>query len=390
MLKIRAKKSSIEHSLMLQGKYPHKAYVDKLLTEIDTKLSLLDYKRVVKGTLFNTDKFAEDINTVYKDLCILFELVEEMAVQKYTELEAFTNGFLLALESEADKADLKAREELEATTLNADIVFFSDASTFAFNNEVAVYDMGTLEFAPQSKALGTVSGSGFEIEDVVFEIDGKRISDYNLSGETVKLGGKIDKNFYTYELPEESRSVSSFKLATQDLIADESYHYDIYGDKGFIEVQRNGEMEKHEQLVFDQSFYATANTRYTFYLHNATYIDFDFTVEPSYKSFTSYNNSGLQRDEFTKYEFTVRAGSMFSISSDGEVYATKEEPAVNDSELYIANTTISKSFYIIESIPGPALSLPVKLYIYNADESNLNIKSVAVKEVSDIAGGVIS
>ena len=390
MLKIRAKKSNIEHMLMLQGKYPHKAYVDKLLTEIDTKLSLLDYKRVSKGAQFDTDKFTEDMNTVYKDLCILFELVEEMAVQKYTELEAFTNGFLLALESEADKADLKAREELEATSLNADVVFFSDAATLTYNNEVAVYDIGTLEFNPQSKVLGTVSGSGFEIEDVVFEIDGKRISDYNMSGETIKLGGQIDKNFYTYELSEEDRPASSFKVATQDLIADESYHYDIYGDKGLIEVQANGKIEVHEQMVFDQSFYATANTRYTFYLHNATYIDFDFTVEPSYKNFTSYTNSGLQRDDFIKYEFVARAGSMFSISSDGEVYATKEESAVNDSELYIANATISKSFYIIESIPGPALMLPAKLYIYNADESDLNIKSVAVKEVSDIAGGVIS
>lgn len=390
LLKVRAKKNEIEHHLMLQGKYPHKSYIDKLLSDIDTRLALIDHKRIVKGASFDTQQFNDEINTVYKDLSILFQLVDEMAAEKYVELQAFTNGFLLSLEAEADKVDLKANEELESTTLNADIVYFGDASTLTYNNEIAVLDIGDIEFKPQSKVLGTVTGSGYELADIVFEIGGKRISDYNLSGETYKLDGEVERNTYTHEIDSTNSVNSAFKLAVQDILADESYQYEIYGDKGCVQVLANATPEQHVQMVFDTSFFPAKQTRYAFYLHNATYIDFDFTTEPLYKNFSSYTNSGLQRDEFTKFEFVVPAGCMFSVSSDGETYATKEEPAVNGDGLYIANSTMSKSFYIIEAIPGPNLILPVKLYVYNADEKKLNIKSVAVKEVVDLAGGVAS
>ena len=124
-------------------------------------------------------------------------------------------------------------------------------------------------------------------------------------------------------------------------------------------------------------------------MHNATYINFEFDSEPLAKNFSAYTNNGMQRDEFIKYEFTVQAGCSFSVSSDGEVCATKEEPAINGDDLYIASNTQSTSFYIIEYIPGSSLSLPVKLYIYNTNEEELNVKSVAVKEIADIAGGII-
>lgn len=389
LLKINAKKNEIEHMLMLQGKYPRKAYVDRLLGDINTKLALLDYKKVARGSSFDVSKFNEDINAIYGDLKILFSLVDEMAIEKYAELESFVNGFLLSLEAEADRADLKAREELESTTLNADIVYFSDASNLAYDNEVAVIDCGDLSFRPQSKVLGTVTGAGYETEDVVFDIGGKRISDYNLSGETLKLGGEVTKNYYTYTT-EQGATGASIVVADQDIVADESYGYEIYGGKNLIKVDRPGKLSYLDDFVSEKDYYSEANATYTFYLHNATYIDFDFSVEPSEKNFTSYNNSGLQRDEFVKYQFKLPRVSAFVISTDGTTYATKEEPAVNGDELYIANTSLAKDFYIIESVPGEDLSLPVKMYIYNAQEEYLDVKSMAIKQVTDIAGGILS
>jgi hypothetical protein len=85
----------------------------------------------------------------------------------------------------------------------------------------------------------------------------------------------------------------------------------------------------------------------------------------------------------------VQSGCSFSISSDGIVYASKEEAAVNGDDLYIAGNTTSRSFDIVETIPGPNIILPVKMYVYNAKEDVLNIKSVAIKEITDISGGVI-
>lgn len=387
LLKIKAKKGEIEHLLMLQGKHPHKAYVDRLLADIDTKLALIDYKKVAKGTLFDTKKFNEDINAIYEDLHILFLLIDEMAIKKYAELEGYVNGYLLSLEADADRADLKAREELEATTLNADVAYFGDASELSYNNEIACIYCGLLNFRPQSKVFGTVTGTGFELEDVVFEIGDKRISDYNFSGETLKLGGEVSKNYYTYEPSPQDATHSSFRVAVQDLVADESYIYEIYGGKNLIKVQPEGRLTYLEELQADKSYYAEANTTYTFYLHDATHIDFDFNTEPLAKNFTSYSNSGLLRDEFTKYEFTMKKGAAFTIITDGVTYATKEEPSVSGDELYIANGTIAKDFYVIETVPGEDLYLEAKVYIYNAQEEYLDIKSVAIKEIVDIAGG---
>ena len=175
--KLAVLKELIEQSLVRDGEYPNKKYINHLLQDIDTRYCLLNHNDVNTADEFDTDAFNLDLYYIKKDLDILYSIINEIAEKKYVELESFVNGYLLSMEEDADQADKKAQLDLEATSLGADIVYFKDTPpTIEYDNTTAIIDLGTISFEPLSKILCYVDGSGFEMKNAVFDFgDDKRL-----------------------------------------------------------------------------------------------------------------------------------------------------------------------------------------------------------------------
>jgi len=382
--KIKELKELTERALLQQGEFPDKAYVKQLLGEMDTRYAIFKYDDVRPDTKFDLVKMVNDLRCIQKDLNIIYEIVNELARDKYNRLEAFVNGYLSSLENIADKADKKAMEEIETTSLGASMVFFTnDVSAVRIENTTATIQITNLKCTPQSKLYGSIIGTGFNIEDVVFQVDGHKFSPYSVNNSTFKVGGELERNTYTYAVNEDYPVGSAFKIPNSAIGASERNNYEVYGARDKVKEMSN----THSALVPVtelQGNVAANTTTYSFYIGNATKIIFDFSAEPTYKNFSSYENKNLDKDRIYHFEFTVPAGTSFSWVHDGTIFATKEKISVNGSELCIVENTMAKDFIIYEYAPGDKVVYDdVKIIIHNIRQEVFCIESVAIKEISE-------
>jgi len=382
--KLREMKELIERALLQQGEFPDKAYVKQLLGGMDTRYAIFEFENVQPDTKFDLAKMVNDLRCIQKDLRIIYEIVDELAREKYNRLEAFVNGYLSSLEDIADKADKKAMEEMETSSLGASIIFFTnDVSDAQIDNTTATIRITNLRCTPQSKLYGSIIGTGFNIEDVVFQIGERRFSPYSVNNSTFKVGGSLERNTYTYAINEDYPVGSAFKIPNSSIEASERNQYEAYGARDKVKETSN----THSALVAVtelQGVTTTETTTYSFYIGDATKITFDFSIEPTYKNFSSYENQNLDRNRIYRFEFTVPAGTAFSWIHDGTIFATKEKVSVNGSELCIVENTMAKDFIIYEYAPGDKVVYDdVKVVIHNIRQEVFRIESVAIKEISE-------
>lgn len=383
--KIAIVKNYLEQALISKGDYPDSKRVKQILSDLDTRGALFEYKNVYPDTGFDTNKFNDDLYIIKKDLEVLYDIVKEIATKKYVELEAYVNGYLLTLERQADMIDRKAAEEVESTALNAKIVYFTDYTpAVKFETGRAVIDIGKIECEAQSRIYGTLRGTGFYLQDAVFDFDGQKISPFDVNQETIKNGGSLTKKVYEYNLNGDDPTGTGFRIVCPDININSHNRYTIYSDKNKMDFISASE---HTHKDFQSSISETVESETTieFYLYDATHISIECSQEPISKSFDAYESYALRRDKFYRYSVTLAAGTHINIETDGTPWAANEKAAVNDDSLYVATPTISRNFIIIEETPGEKVSFNnVKLYIYEPDINNFSVSSIAVKEISDL------
>ena len=385
--KIKVQKDLIERSLLKEGSYPDKQYVKQLVDNIGTRLAILDYINVEAGETVNIDKINNDMYAVYQDLKILYSIVAELANDKYIKLEAYINGYLNTIEELADRADKHAVQSIESTALNAQTVYYTNQLPSArYRNSDVIISLGSIMCSPQSKIIGYVEGDGFDNDKAVFSIGSHNITPYPVNNSYFKSGGTVQRNTYTYAVTDNDliAGASRFKIPIESLSAQEHYHYDIYGgrdmiykknDTGIAVTDYRQEFNKETESV----------TSYSFYLTDATKINFEFSNTPIKTSFTEYANTSLKRNDITKFEFTIDKDTAFSFSTDGSTFATKETSAINNNSLYVANNTKARDFTIYEYQPGKKVNYDnVTLRIYNVNQSEFHIDMIAIKEINDL------
>lgn len=376
----------LERSIIDDGEYPDKKYVNQLLEDISTRLAIFDYEKVKPDTKLDLAKMNKDFYCIRKDLGILYEIIDELAGKKYRELEAYVNGYLLTLETIADKADKKAREDIEATALGAKNIFFKDSMpSVSFDHGIATMSLGNFECTAGSKIYATIKGYGFLQTQVAFLLNDRQLLPYNINRDTVTFGDSVKKNSYTYSVPKTVVVQSAFKIANTSIKVDKSHRYEAYG--GMNQLQK-ATANRVSLLSFKNgvSYETASTTQYSFYLTNATQIRFEFTQEPQKKNFYDDEILGLRRDKMYHYEFTLGKDAQFNIETNGIVYATKEKLSINDKELYVSGYTQARDFLINEYEPAGKVSIrDAKIKIYDVEEDAFRIDAIAIKEIPETA-----
>ena len=377
----------LEHSLIERGECPDKQYVNQLLSDVDTRLAIFDYEDVEPDTKLDVKKMNEDLKLIKKDLDILYEIVTELSGKMYRELESYVNGYLLTLEGIADKADTRAREDLEATSLGAKAVYFKDSMPeTSFENGNATISLGDIQCSANSKIYGVIRGRGFLQSQVVFLLNGKNIMPYSVNRDMLDLGGKTKKTSYTYSLPQETAYRSTFKIANASIKVTPKHHYEAYGGANCM-YKATANSDSLESFTIGMAYDTEETTQYSFYLTNATRIRFDFSQAPERRNFYEDDITGLRRDKMYYYEFTLPKDCSFDIDTNGILYARKEKLSIHDGELYVSEYTMAKDFLINEYEPAEPVTIKdAKVRIHNVDEGTFRIDSIAIKEIVKTEG----
>lgn len=382
--KIRVLREMLERMLVDDGEYPDKKYINHLLDDMDTRLAVFSYENVQMDTSLDVHKMNKDFYIIRQDLEILYGIIEELSGKMYRELESYVNGYLLTLESIADAADKRAREDLQSTSLGAKTIYFTDqVDSMTFAEGAAVIRIGDIKCKSGSKIYATINGTGFAKDQVVFDIGGKKVLPYSIGREMVKMEGGTKKVSYTYSLPSKSSYGSAFRIANTSINVVHSHKYEAYGGSDQMErttATENALIKLHNGV----SYAASMDTQYSFYLTNATCIRFDFSKPPVRKNFYEDDIRGLQRDKMYHYEFTLPKGAEFRIDMDGITYATKEPLSMKDGSLYVTQHTKAKDFLINEYEPAEEITIhDVTAKISDVTEGSFRIESIAVKEIED-------
>lgn len=385
--KNKALREMLERSVIDRGEYPDKNYITQLLNDIDMRLSVFKYDKVSPDTKLDVQKMNKDTHSIYKDLEILYEIVTELEGQKYKELEAYVNGYLLTLENIADMADKKAREDIESTSLGAKVICFkSSLPEVSFDNSIATIKLGDITCDGCSKIYGTISGRGFLQSSVVFDFgagEHQKVLPYAVNRDMVQLGGKIKKVSYTYTMPKSYSYGAAFKIANASIKVDPSHKYEAYGGANMLR-KTTANSDGLVRFLNASSYETGETTQYSFYLTNATKIRFDFSEEPVSRNFSEDDIMGLRRDKVYYYELTLKRDASFNIETNGIMYAKKEKLSINGHELYISGYTRATDFLINEYEPAaPVVLKDVKVRIYGVNENAFRIDSIAVKEIPE-------
>lgn len=388
LLKINTHKELITNSLLRQGSYPNKKYVNSLLTEIDTRLAILDYIKVQSGDTLDVEKLNNDLQRVKKDFEILYAIVNEIARTKYIELESKINAYLLSLEENVKRAEKETEFQLETTSLGGNTIYFTDQMPIhTKSNTTVTLELGNIFCNVKSKLMCYIYGAGFRQEDVSFQIGDSTVSPYIVNREYIKVDGDLTTHIYNVNIDNDINISSSYVLLESG--ANTKYNYNVYGGKNNITaLGLNGKiLIPYTQEV--EIWSNDLNTDFSFFITNGTYINFDFSATPITQNFEGYEIIGLEKDNFKKISFTMPIGSCFKFKTDCTVYAEQESVSVTDEKLYLTSIPKARDFTIYEQSSIETKEFQdIKVTIRNVDYEFFYLNSIAIKEVLDYAGGV--
>ena len=132
--KIDFYKSRITNDLARRGIYPDDERINKQIKNINTMLGIFQYKAVSSGETFDTKKFNEDVEYIYQDLKILYELVYELTIKEFEELQIYCETHLTELRKMAEHYQYRTKLELDSTYLGTTVLYQSNSYNSSMNN----------------------------------------------------------------------------------------------------------------------------------------------------------------------------------------------------------------------------------------------------------------
>jgi hypothetical protein len=377
--KIRYYKQRIMQELTRVGIYPNTVAVNERLEDFDAKLALFTHAYIAAGETFDTDQFNEEFQLIREDLKIIYQLVYELAVERYEELRKYANTHMAEFNNMANKYLYKTKLEIDSTALGDTAYFQTSGYDITTEKSTAHIDLGPLEVHSGSRLACIFDADSIEPQNVVFSFDKQNCSPYSLNHDFLTVPGAIKYNKYTYDMPDEETVNAMRIMNLTGFTPSIENRYIIYGGRN--------------QIATDSSYYEKENGvalsfsdagRITFYVVGGTFINFTFNKKPLSQNFTG--TSIEQIDKHQKFTMEYDVGFVIDFATDGVVYATRENGIVRNGMLYYPTSSSVQTFYIEEYLMENKTSYKdVSVTISNLkDNRPLMINTIAIKELTSL------
>lgn len=390
LAKTRFYKKQVIQSYIKRGYFPSDEEILAALADIDTRGALLDTYLSAKGSLFNTKEINYMFECIYKDLNILYEVLEDILVNDYNALKLDIEAKMTELEQKAYNLKRRMNEEVNSTTYGTTIFFQANSWKSETTDNTTVVSLGEMALIDGSQIALFANVNNIDAQSVYFKLESNEHTfyalPYNYNEDVYDVPGELAINRYDLQLNKNLIVNGNMEINLSSV--DHNNDYKILGGSNMMKVT----YKDNNQVMFEafpingKTFEALRDCYIEFYMIDDSVITYDFNMAPNHVNFSLHDGTIVSDKTITKIFLDVSAGFVcrFGIEK-GAVWASCTDGLIqtNNSILYSGDWSL-RDFQILEFVRSKKTSYKVSL-ILKSDETIINyLDCVYIKVVDEV------
>lgn len=370
-------KGSIISALQLQQK----------IDEIDTRLAIFQQNYIAENEVLDVEKFNRQKIDLYADLCVLYKVAYKLAKEKLASIEHRLDCELNELYEITKK--YKNRTALESLSIYGNSLYYqTNGFNQKYENGNVYIDIDNINIPSGSYIACMIKSDEFSDQDAVFRFnngntnDTKQIANYFYGKKYLKIPGNYKIN--TQKINSVEDTTTSFDTG---ISANKKSIYNIFAGENKIKTKNELNIVTYVNKTQNIPLTVYENTEISFYIYNASFIQFDHNSKYSYKSFPDYKIESPKYRQ--KILINAEVGFTIDILTDGIIYADKQSGFVSEDKVIcpIGYDTID-NFMIEEIAYGEDCNYNVTVIVKNADTTFYDIDYISIKQcqISELDG----
>lgn len=390
LAKAKFYKKQLIQSFIKRGYFPSDEEIQIALSDIDTRSALLDTWLSAKGSLFNAKEINYMFECIYKDLNILYSVLEEILIQDYNKLKLDVEAQVVELEQRVYNLKRRMNEEINSTTLGTTIFFQANGWKPETTDDTTIVSLGEFDLIQGSEIAMFVNMNNVEADSVYFKLDAPKDTTksfmalpYNYNEDTYIVPGELAIN--RYELNMNSRLIVNGNVEITLEEVDHENDYKILGGNALMKVTYKDDNSVHYEAFATNSkpFHTLRDCYIEFYMIDDTFMTYDFNMAPNHTNFALNDGTISSKDTIAKVfidapaNFTCRFGL-----EKGEIWASCTDALIKDTKtiLYTGDWTI-RDFNILEFVKANKTNYKISLIIKSNDNIINYLDCVYIKEI---------
>lgn len=380
-------KKQVIQSYIKQGYYPSDEEIQAALSDIDTRSALLETYLSAKGSLFNTKEINYMFECIFKDLEILYKVLEDILTQEYNKLKLDVEAQVVELEQKVYSLKQRMNEEINSTTLGKTILFQANNWKSETNDNITTVSLGKMDLINGSEIALFANVKNIEADSVYFKLESESDTlyalPYNYNNDVYTIPGKIGVNKFELDLNDRLLVNGNIEIYLDSI--DYRNDYKVLGGHNYMKVtyKKDNSVYYESLSTMNKSFEALNDCYIEFYMIDDTFIRYDFNMAPNHTNFALNDGSIVSDKMITKVFIDAPAGFVcrFNIEK-GDIWATCTDGLIqsNNTILYSGDYSI-RTFMVLELVKSEITNYKISL-ILKSDERIIDyIDCVYIKEI---------
>ena len=385
--KARFYKKQVIQSFIKQGYFPSDEEIQTALSDIDMRSALLDTYLSAKGSLFNTKEINFMFECIYKDLNILYTVLEDILLNEYNKLKLDVEAQVTELEQKVYNLKCRMNEEINSTTLGTTIFFKANNWESETNDDITTITLGELDLINGSEIALFANINNIEADSVYFKLESETDTmyalPYNYNNDVYTIPGKLGINRFAFNISKDLKVNGNIEISLNDL--DYRNEYKILGGQNLMKVTyKDSNIVSYEPFAsFDRPFSTDKDCYIEFYMIDNSSITYDFNIAHNHTNFALNDGTIVSNKTITKVFIDAPSGFVCRFRLDkGEIWGSCIDGIIqnNNTLLYAGDWTL-KDFQILEIVKSELTKYKISL-ILKSDKTIINyINNVYIKEV---------
>lgn len=382
-------KKQVMQSFIKKGYYPSNEEIANALNDIDMRTALLETYMSREGSLFNTKEINYMFECIFKDLNILYEILQDILINEYNRFKLDIEAQLIELETKANELKKRMNEEINSTVFGTTLFFKSNKWNTVTTDDTTIVDLGELKLLQGSRIASFATINNITPDGVYFNFEAEdttksfKALPYNYNEDIYKVPGTLDTN--RYELNLNGRLIVNDNITISLSEVNTNNDYKILGGASLMFVTDKSTNRKTlvDFASNNRPYYTDKDCYIEFYLLDNSSITYDFNKKPNHTNFPLNNGIISSSDTITKIFIDAPAGFVcrFGIEK-GEVWASCEDgiPIDNKNLMYSGDWSL-RDFQILEFVKTKTTNYKVKMILKSNEDIVKNIENVYIKEI---------
>jgi hypothetical protein len=393
--KLKYHKQLIMNAFIRNNYYPSNDEVMAAVQQINARLSLFEAYISKPGDYFNPTEINYCFEMMYKDIQILYQVLESILTNEYAQLKLYIEATLTELEAKADYFYKRCAEETNSTTLGKTLVFEANSWNITTEDQLTIIDLGNHDF---------VEGSTIACFANVNNIDNKSITFKFTSGKIDETIVALPYNLYdniTYKIPGELKVIEKeIKIGSNSIVNDKiKINYDLIQGNNYkfcsgknymvVTYKTTGRTDLVEfPFMSSYNFLAVQDCFVEFYIvdgniNDNSNLEYNFNMAPRYQNFSLQDGFIRLDKDIKRIHIDAQKGLTMSFRYDnGTSYAECLDPIILDNHTLLYNGNIDvRDITIREYVRDDLINYNVKVYIDSIENAIDSIDSIYIKEL---------